>query len=125
LVGATGGGGAAYVFDLQQKSTAADGAQQDYFGRSVSINGDTAIVGANGKNAAYVFARSDGVWTKQQELTADNGAPGDYFGYSVSVSGDMALVGAHEKNSTTGAAYMFVRDNQGHWSQQQELTASD
>ena len=49
---------------------------------SVSVSGDTAVIGAYGKNssdqgAAYVFVRSGGVWTQQQELTASDGAAGD------------------------------------------------
>ena len=127
--------GAAYVFvrssgvwSQQQKLTASDGAASDDFGYSVSVSGDTAVIGADGNNslqgAAYVFVRSSGVWSQQQELTASDGAANDYFGYSVSVSGDTAVIGAYGKNSFQGAAYVFVRSS-GVWSQQQELTASD
>jgi hypothetical protein len=62
--------GSAYVFvrsgttwTEQQKLTASDGASTDFFGHSVSISGDTAIVGADGNDdkginsgSAYVFA---------------------------------------------------------------------
>ena len=58
--------GAAYIFTLQdgswnqiQKLTASDADEYNYFGISVSINGNTAVVGANGNlsysGAAYVF----------------------------------------------------------------------
>jgi uncharacterized protein (TIGR03437 family) len=125
---------AAYVFvrsggvwRLQQKLTASGGAAGDYFGSSVSVSGDTVLIGASGRNnaigAAYVFVRSGGVWSQQQELTAPDGAAGDYFGNPVSVSGDTALMGASGRNGGIGAAYVFVRSG-GVWSQQQELTAS-
>jgi uncharacterized protein (TIGR03437 family) len=131
--------GAAYVFvrsggvwSQQQKLTAADGAASDQFGLSVSVSGDTAVVGALGKNAnrgaAYVFSRSGGVWSQQQELTASDGVTGDWFGSSVSVDGDTIIIGAEDKTvnsaSQQGAAYLFVQSG-GIWNQQQELTASD
>jgi len=123
--------GAAYVFvrangvwTQQQEMTASDGAAGDSFGYSVSVSGDTAVIGAPGNGAAYVFVRNGGAWSKQQELTASDEAAGDYFGYSVSVSGNMALIGASAKNIYQGAAYVFVLSN-GLWGQQQELTASD
>ena len=138
VIGANGGNsgqGAAYVFvrsggvwSQQQKLTASDGAANDHFGFPVSVNGDTVVIGATGKNgaegAAYVFVRGGGVWSQQQELTASDGARNDEFGYSVSVSGDTAVIGAYGKNGGQGAAYVFVRGG-GVWSQQEELTASD
>src|SRR5579884_1576984 len=142
LVGADGKNGfqgAAYVFvrsgttwSQQQKLTAADGAAGDQFGGSVALSGDgnTALVGADGKNgfqgAAYVFVRSGTTWSQQQKLTAADGAAGDQFGGSVALSGDgnTALVGADGKNGFQGAAYVFVRSGTT-WSQQQKLTASD
>jgi hypothetical protein len=127
--------GAAYIFVasngvwLQQaKLTASDGASGDQFGYSVSLSGNTALVGArlhaNNAGAAYVFVRSGNAWTQQAKLTASDGASGDYFGWSVSLSGNTALVGAFGNASDAGAAYVFVQSG-GVWTQQQELTASD
>jgi hypothetical protein len=135
--------GAAYVFTRdgttwtqQQKLTAADGAAGDYFGWSVSLDGDTALVGAykrtvganTSQGAAYLFTRSGTTWTQQQELTAGDGAAGDCFGCSVSLDGDTALVGALYKtvgaNTYQGAAYLFTRSGTT-WTQQQELIAGD
>jgi hypothetical protein len=130
-----GSQGAAYVFvrsggawSLQQKLTASDGQELDQFGVSVSVNGDTAVIGAYGRNfyqgAAYVFVRSGVTWTQQQELTASDSAVNDDFGISVSVNANTALIGAFGNNSSQGAAYVFVSGG-GVWSQQQELSASD
>ncbi len=147
LVGANGDddngaySGSAYVFvrsgsiwTQQQKLTASDGAADDGFGTSVSVSGDTALVGANGDDdngsasgSAYVFVRSGTTWSFEQKLTASDGAADDFFGYSVSVSVDTALVGAHEDDddgSRSGSAYVFVRSGST-WTQQQKLTASD
>jgi uncharacterized protein (TIGR03437 family) len=82
------------------------------FGTSVSVSGDTAAIGAYNKNgaagAAYVFARSGGVWAQQQELTASDGAANGLFGTSVSASGNTAVTGANAKNRGAGAAYVFA-----------------
>lgn len=61
------------------------------------------------------------------KLLASDGAAGDGFGYSVSIDGDSAVIGAIDGNVATqiGAAYVFVRDGAGNWSEQAILTASD
>jgi hypothetical protein len=136
------GAGSAYVFarsgttwTQQQKLLATDGTASDSFGVSVSISGDTALVGAylddppSGTDAgsAYVFVRSGTTWTEQQKLLAPDGAAGDNFGNSVSVSGDTALLGAYKDDgggADAGSAYVFVRSGTA-WTQQQKLVASD
>jgi hypothetical protein len=130
--------GAAYVFtrsngvwSQQQKLTASDAGGLDFFGVSVSLSGDTVIVGAYGTDnggdfagSAYIFTRSNGVWTEQQRLQASDAAADDLFGHSVSMSGDTAVINAPINNTGAGAAYVFTR-NGGVWTQQQKLTASD
>ncbi len=114
-----------------QKLLASDGETNDEFGLSVSIDGDTALIGTvkdneNGQYAgsAYVFIRTDDTWTFQQKLLAINGQAHDYFGYSVSLSGDTALIGAVGVDSGKGASYVFVRSGVT-WAEQAKLTASD
>jgi MYXO-CTERM domain-containing protein len=138
LLGALGknsGKGAAYVvvrtgatWTQQQELLASDGAAWDRFGASLSLAGDTALVGAhakdNGKGVAYVFVRTGAAWSQQQKLLASDGASGDQFGYSVSLSGDTAVVGAYGKDNWKGAAYVFVRSG-ATWTEQQQLLASD
>jgi hypothetical protein len=133
--------GSAYIFKRdgttwvqQQKLLASDGAVGDLFGRSVSISGDLAIVGADGDDdkgshsgSAYIFRRDGTSWVQQQKLTASDGAAGNWFGWSVSISGDYAIVGAiddDDKGSASGSAYIFGWDGTA-WSQQQKLLASD
>lgn len=133
--------GSAYVFiksgetwTQQQKLTAPDAGPLDFFGTAVSLSGDTAIVGAslNDHNvtdggAAYIFTRSNGVWSPQQKLLNSNAGPGDNFGSSVSLSGDTAIVGAYLDNITNGnfgAAFVFTR-NESVWTRQQKLIAAD
>lgn len=118
----------------QMKLAAGDGATNDFFGWSVSIDGDTAIVGAlldddNGDNSgsAYILSRSGGTWTQQQKLTPSDGAAFDQFGQSVYMSGDTAVAGApfdDDNGSSSGSAYVFTRSG-GTWVQQQKLTPAD
>ena len=128
--------GSAYVFyndqgtwSQQAKLTAADPAQTDHLGESVSISGDYVIVGAcyasQQSGAVYVFKKPDMGWTDMTEtarLTASDAAANDRFGYSVSICGDYAVIGTQK--SSGSSAYIFYND-QGTWSQQAKLTASD
>ncbi len=142
-IGANADQGSAYVFvrvggvwTQQQQLTASDGVYNDQFGSSVSVSGDTSVVGAwkddvggyADLGSAYVFVRSGGVWTQQQQLTASDGAIGDYFGHSVAVDGDTVVVGADLDNvgasTDQGSAYVYVRSG-GVWTQQKKLTAPD
>lgn len=134
--------GSAYVFvrsgtvwTQQTKLIALDSAATDYFGYSVALSGETAVVGgylgdhAGGIDAgsAYVFTRSGTTWTQQAKLTASDAAATDQFGIAVTMSGDTAVVGANLDNSPAsdaGSAYVFVRSG-GVWNQQAKLTASD
>jgi hypothetical protein len=121
--------GAAYVFtrtagvwSQQAYLKASNSDAGDEFGRSVSISGDTIVVGAyyeasnatgvNGNQAdnsalesgaAYVFTRTAGVWSQQAYLKASNTGANDCFGYSVSISNDTIVVGAYgEASNATG-----------------------
>lgn len=144
--------GSAYVFTqidggwCQQKLFASDGEEDDFFGDSVAIDGDTIIVGApgddipggfipeidapegNGIGSAYVFTRSEGNWSQQQKLTADDGDTLDYFGSSVALDNDTAIIGApgdeDPNGDDAGSAYVFTL-SEGCWSQQQKLSAND
>ena len=119
---------------VQDKLTAADAARHDQFGYSVSISGDTALVGAyfdddgySYSSSAYVF-RWDGMsWAQEAKLTAADTAASDRFGYSVSISGDTALVGAYDDDDGgygSGSAYVFRWDGTT-WAQEAKLTAAD
>ena len=142
-IGANDIQGAAYVFvregttwSEQQKLVASDGAIFDGFGFSVSISGETIVVGAQANNidnninqgAAYVFVRTGPTWSEQQKLTASDGASNDFFGQSVAVNGETIVIGAPQMdisaNSDQGSAYVFVRTGTT-WNLQQKLTASD
>ena len=135
--------GSAYIFERngttwnqQQKLTASDDEANDYFGYSVSISGETAIVGSpanddvgpnSNSGSAYIFERDGTIQNQQQKLTATDASSQSFFGYSVSISGETAIVGTPYSNdvgSDSGSAYIFEREGTT-WSQQSKLTASD
>ncbi|MCX6666611.1 MAG: DUF2341 domain-containing protein, partial [Euryarchaeota archaeon] len=130
--------GSTYVFirtgdtwTQQQKLLASDGQANDHFGESVSLDGDTALIGAYGddneKGSAYVFTRIGTTWTQQAKLIASDGAAGDEFGFYVSLDNDTALIGAvadDDIGSISGSAYIFTRAGTT-WTQQQKLHAAD
>jgi len=134
--------GSAYIFirddnadwTQQAKLIASDAASDDWFGISVSISGDYAIVGAwynnsngNRSGSAYIFVRDGDDWTEQSRLTANDAAAGDQFGSSVSICGNFVIVGAphnDDDGASSGSAYIFVRDGND-WTQHTILTAND
>jgi len=144
--------GAAYIFERNQggadnwgevkKLTSSDGEDDDFFGDSVAIYGDTAIVGAHGdkigsnffQGSAYIFERNQGGannWGEVKKLTASGGTDDDFFGSSVAIYADTAIVGAPHVNLQSpfipGSAYIFERNHGGanNWGEVKKLIASD
>jgi hypothetical protein len=130
--------GSAYMFQRigtiwtqQIKLIPGDNSQDDLFGSSVSVYGNTALIGACGNNdngnesgSAYVFTRTEMNWTQQAKILASDGAPGNWFGRAVSLYEDTALIGARYKDYGTGAAYVFIKSGIN-WTQQTQLLASE
>lgn len=124
------------TWSQQAKLVASDAADNDFFGISVAISGETIVVGSflddNGggidAGAAYVFVRNGTTWSQQARLVASDGAAGDRFGTFVSIVGETIAVGAveadHGGRDNAGAVYVFVRHGTS-WSQQAKLVASD
>ena len=110
------------TWSQQQKLTVADGAANDWFGYSVALSGNSALVGAPGddvgsnreQGSASVFVRSGSTWSRQAKLTGTAGAaPADFFGEgAVALDGGRALVGAPwgdvGSNRDQGSAYVFA-----------------
>ncbi len=133
--------GSAYVFEKVAdvwtqfaKLNADDGATGVWFGRSVAISGDTAVIGALSLDdlggvfgSAYVFEKVAGVWAQIAKLNAADVAADDDFGRSVAVSGDTVVIGDFEDDdlgTNSGSAYVFEKVS-GVWTQVGKLNASD
>lgn len=136
--------GAAYVFhraggttwDSGVKLLSPDIAAYDFFGCSVAISGDYAIVGAsdedeggNGAGAAYIFKRTDtNTWDGGAKILAPDAEGSDNFGRSVAIDGSYAIVGAEGEDqggSGAGAAYVFYRDVTDVWDAGTKIVAPD
>ncbi|HMN41287.1 MAG TPA: GC-type dockerin domain-anchored protein [Phycisphaerales bacterium] len=143
LIGAYGDNtsiGAAYIFvrvngvwsqqgpKLTPTGTAG---QLVYFGFSCSLSadGNTALIGAEGDSgyagSAFVFVRNGATWTQQGPKLTPTGGIGvvQWFGSSVAIRGDgnAIIVGGYGDNNFTGAAYYFVRSGNA-WTQTAKLT---
>ena len=98
---------------------------------------------AGGTGAVYVFTRIGGAWTQTAYLKASNAEQADSLGVAVAISDDgNTLVSAAldedgettginstavpdiETNTSTGAVYVFGRDD-GNWSEQAYIKASN
>jgi hypothetical protein len=116
--------GSAYVFvragevwTEQAKLQPADGGFSDHFGYAVSLDGDTAVIGArhhdaNGQNSgsAYVFARAGGIWAEMTKVSPADGDALDFFGRSVALDGNSAVIGAigdDDNGDDSGSVYVF------------------
>jgi hypothetical protein len=97
------------IWSQEAKLTASDATRSDFFGGPVAISGDTAVVGASGKDnntgVAYLYVRSGLTWSQQGKLSA-SGTTHD-FGDGVAMSGSLIVVGAPLENFSSGAAYVF------------------
>ncbi|MEI8025150.1 MAG: hypothetical protein WCI18_02265 [Pseudomonadota bacterium] len=120
--------GAAYIF----KRTSGNWSQeafikpnnsesQDFFGQSISLSGNTLLVGATQEDssestitqtalttnnsyaqsgAAYLFSRMGTIWTQDAYIKASNVGADDYFGEPVAISGDTIAIGAWNEASS-------------------------
>jgi len=129
--------GSAYIYarsgttwSLQATLNNPTPAASEWFGNSVAISGDYAIVGASGDDtgateagSAYIYVRSGTTWSLQATLNNPVPAGSDWFGHSVAISGDYAIVGAYGDDTgatDAGSAYIYVRSGTT-WSLQSTL----
>ncbi|MFK8013476.1 MAG: FG-GAP repeat protein [Marinicellaceae bacterium] len=119
--------GSAYVFQensdiwtLTFKLEASDQQAFDLFGRSVSLSGDRALIGApfsddSGSSAgsAYVFELDNGAWSEKQKLVASDASASKEFGFAVAMDGDNFVAGTPRDDvefSNAGSGYGFNYD---------------
>ena len=124
--------GAVYVYKRtgtnwvqQAYIKAVNGDPNDLFGETVSISGDTLVVGAiqedsnqttitNGTSASsdnnsansgavYIYKRTGTNWAQEAYIKASNNDANDYFGRPIGISSDTLVVGAsiEDSNQTT------------------------
>lgn len=104
------------------------------FGRSVSLSGDRALIGADGDDvngdysgSAYVFEFNGSSWVETAKLMPADGSGDDFFGNTVSLVGDRALISAYgdsENGYRSGSVYIFEFDGST-WSETNKLLPAD
>jgi hypothetical protein len=138
-----GDSGSAYVFEQVAgtwvqiaKLKPANGRPRDYFGKSVSVVGDTIVVGASHRDltgpdagAVFVFTRVAGAWIQTQQITASDPGGGDWFGRVAVLSEDASwlFAGTHyDDDVATNSGAVYALQLQGAtYVQVQKLKASD
>lgn len=129
--------GAVYVYhrdgsgqwSQQAYIKSSNASEQDLFGHTTSIFGDTLVVGAIGESsaasgingnelddtapnsgAAYIFVRDGETWEQKAYVKPSNTAATFRFGYGVSVANGIVVIGAHRESTAllgSGAVYLF------------------
>jgi len=153
--------GAAYIFVRSNDAWAQEAFlkaryphEEDRFGESIALSGDTVAVGVPGESssspgvnadsthgdapnsgAVYVFTRSGSKWSQHAYVKASNARSGDRFGASVALLGETLVVGAPGESNDidgavtsdmnhSGAIYIFERRG-GDWAETARLKAFD
>ncbi len=127
---ATSSPAAAQGFTEVDKLVASNPGNDDEFGKTAAVSGDTLVVGApgagnqaGGNGLVYVFERdANGVWVEDVQLSPSNGNSLDDFGFSVDIDGDTIAVG---NPNGDGEIFVFERDGGGVWNETAILTAFD
>ncbi|NOX19451.1 MAG: hypothetical protein GXO87_14380, partial [Chlorobi bacterium] len=147
--------GSAYVFKLtasgwqiQAKLLPDSGTEYDFFGASVVLQGDIAIVGAwqpsysktieragneperlspNAEaGSVYIFKRSGNNWLQQVKLQSPASTSTKSYGCSLALDNNIAVVGSYFEDNAKGAAYVYkTTDGGATWNAIQKLTAPD
>ncbi len=142
--GSTSNSGAAYIYRLRHtgwsqeaKLVPSDPNEESWFGYSVDIYSDYAIVGAVGDNdkgnksgSAYIFGLDETAgWEQQNKLLAYDGIAFDKFGCSVSIDKDYAIVGSRfddDNGNKSGSAYLYYWDDtDSNWKEHQKIVPPD
>jgi FG-GAP repeat protein len=109
--------GAVYLFDPStgeelRKFVAPDGLHGQWFGASLAIDGDLALIGAPGDDtkeynsgAAYLIHIPTGALV--HKLIGSDSRKGSYFGGRLALGSGRAVVASSNDNLWTGAAYVF------------------
>jgi len=131
-IGTQNARGAVYVYHrgtdgllrFSSRLVAPDGFPENYFGASIALDGDIALIGASGRTlagfesagAVYVFRRSGSVWALEAQLLPPVPSREGFFGSSVALSGSTALIGQRSVSSS-----FFERATNGTWSRTQTI----
>ncbi len=116
-------------FPLEATLTPSDGTTDSYFGETVALSGNLAIVGMplkeiglyphirHNQGAVYPFRREGSTWVPLPWITPAEGKAGEQFGSSLSADGSFVAVGApqaaHDGLNGTGKVYLYQNNGSG------------
>ncbi|MFT6923855.1 MAG: putative repeat protein (TIGR01451 family) [Crocinitomicaceae bacterium] len=150
------GSGSAYIFEeitpsqwvQTQKLSSSDRASDDYFGWTLDMEGDLAVIGAYGEDhdelganfnsesgSAYIFRRNSfNDWLEESKIVATDRNEFDYFTRSISIFDSTIVIGAYQEDENevglstmdkAGSAYIYDLDTNGNWTQTQKIVSTD
>ncbi|MBN2778606.1 MAG: T9SS type A sorting domain-containing protein [Bacteroidales bacterium] len=122
--------GAAYIFEKPvsgwanatetAKLTATDCSEFNYFGNSVSVYGNTVVVGTSASKGGYIFEKPITGWidaTQDAKLTQSIPEQYDGFGKFVSIDDQTIIIGApysdYDGIINSGSAYIYSKPSTG------------
>lgn len=132
--------GTTWVEEAYLKASNPD--EEDRFGWSVDISGNSVVIGAFGEDsnassqsnnldsdsgAAYVFTRSGTAWTQQKYFKSQVNNPDDRFGFSCAIAGDQLMIGSplYDNMAQTNVGVVEVFQRTGtNWNHSQFITSA-
>ena len=111
--------GSAYMFKLngsnwieEQKLTASNGSEHHNYGTSVSIYGQTAIVGTWIANSVYLYKFENFNWIEDEIIVPSDGTGSEQFGTSISLDYNKLISGARgDDDNGTGSGSAYINFN--------------
>lgn len=131
--------GAVYIMEQDvdgwqtaQKLLPDDGAENDFFGQALALDGDLLAIGAPGADgsgtdigAVYVFRFSGVEWVQEARIDSQiTERDGQLFGAAVALQGDQLFIGAPAGNDIRGRTYFYEFDGAA-WTRTTELLPED
>ena len=134
--------GAAYLYErtpqgwqFRQRVIAPVGANSDFFGQAVAIDGDRLLIGAPRMvdvndpdntfeaGSAYIYERqADNSWTHQHTFSEEPMMMRGYFGAYIALNGPRVLIGANRGFNRANHVWSSYRAADGQWSNLVEVT---
>ena len=122
----------AQTFQEIQKINHANPAIIDYFGRTVAISENYALVGTIRRDdygVAYLYQKDPitGTWVLLKTLQSNDRVRHERFSWTMAITDDYAIISASTKSGHTGAVYIFYKDHGGvnNWGQFKKIQSSD
>lgn len=94
----------------------------------MQVENGAILLSVDDREAHYPIQIDPLLWAAEQKLYAADGVQDSRFGCAVAIDGNTAIVGDYSNDANgddSGAAYVYIKNGEGHWVEHQKLTASD